>query len=239
MSSNNDLGSSDESGLVEELCGDDLADDIAELGEEERRMLKQGEDDEEECPVSQLDRKPAAVDRGATPTVGQSEDQAIILSDDEEDSVPCASGTSQLGCAVNKQSGPELPVVCVPPSSTRIRCRYYQIRISGPRIGIGLLCFRQRLFISLVESERRDRLGHDCKPAVGDVIVGVNGKSLPPTSNIIDQTKLIRGHLNRAGSVDLILTEMADFLPEILSAIKSMAQKQGTEKEVVDLIQDD
>jgi hypothetical protein len=176
--SDNDDQVSDEADEPEILPLDnELEHDIEELGREEQEMLLSAEGDEEDG-----DAGPAAVadvsnvakeDNG----LGHTQEDAIALSDDDEDDVNDAMPRGKavdlqnLGAGFNTEG-------------TLPECRVYKMWLRGPTLGVEIGCFKDRLIVSRKTGPRVKRLGEDCKPEVGDILIGVENRLIPPVLSL-------------------------------------------------------
>lgn len=178
-----------------ELDGD-LVHDIEELGEEEQRMLQESEDPDDgdgdgQQPIEFDTKMPArksVFER--TSSKGLSEDDAIALSDDEEvptSSKPSANGTTvdkTISDAKEQQVYEGLSKNVDDPQNILEGCRLYRIIFPDKRLGLEVTIYNYRVVVAGVNDERLQRLGHDSKPSVGDILVGIAGSALKPANNL-------------------------------------------------------
>lgn len=186
-----------DSPVVSDTDGDDCADsndmedlqlsfaDIAELGAEERKMLLvDGEDGEQSTEQSQH---------------GQTEVTPIMLVDDDDDmdKKPAARMVCTDGIDNDEDDDSLSESKVAPPYDTRLSgadaipkdsilygCRLYKVIFSTPTLGISLRLFHGRTFIFRVSPQRREALGVNCKPEIGDILVSVEGYPLPLHNDI-------------------------------------------------------
>lgn len=172
--------------------------DIEALGKEECKMI--------ETPDGSDPTKIAQ-------TSGQTEDDAIALSDDEEMSPPKPVATTKTTTmAATATNGGFQPVVPQPPSHgfSASNFRAYRIRLQGPKLGIEIGFYQQRPIVSRVNESRVALHGENSKPAVGDVLVGLNGHIFPTVNTMSPILVAIRQGLQR-GAVTLTLCEEPNF----------------------------
>lgn len=183
----------------------DIEHDIEELAKEEQAMLlgDRDEDDPDE-PISissQAATGPTVAVQETGP--GRSEDDAIALSDDEDDgdieaSTPLAVDLSRPGSDLNVAGA--LP-----------QCRVYKLTLKGPQLGVEVGLYKDRLVVSKRTKSRLARLGENCKPHVGDVLVAIDTTILPPVQNLDPALKFLKKMLTRPQPATLWFVEDADF----------------------------
>lgn len=189
----------------------DLQDDIVQLAEEEMGMIKQEQDDEDGADNNR--RMSLQVDNGqpAQPksTLGQTEDEAICLSDDDEDEA-----------VVVKPDAKEKPTSPPEVSSNNrvlIRPRFYKQWFKGASYGIQLLKIGRRLTVI------QNTFGKQ-KPAFGDVLVAVNGHRV-----VIDaDMNIVITYMKKAleqNTTELIFLEDEEFLKKYSSQITQSAKE--------------
>lgn len=233
-----DAGSfDDETGIDNELTFDDFADDIAKLGQEECEMLRIENDDDEDADgaapnTSSDDRKVAAIEIRADDGLGRTEDDAIVLDDDEEEATqnvppqpsemvanPEETLAAAAATAAASNGNPLMP-------ETLQDCRLYKIRIASLSLGVELSLYKGRAVVVRITKDRLERLGVDCKPALGDILVAINGWPLPRTNNIEAVVNLIRSSLLRPPT-ELTFAEYPAFKLEFYTARQNYARKQA------------
>lgn len=177
--------------MNEFIFGEDLEQDILSLGEEEKKMVKEDEGEDEDSPGldGEEDQKPTAIgiDSGLglnkidndspgnlkkEDALGKSEEAAITLSSGESD-----SESVQHSAAPAATAGEPAAVAAAPAPSMvdtpLTNCRMYNMIFPGPSIGVDILQFQGRIMVDNIGTERQQRLGQNCKPAMGDVFVAV------------------------------------------------------------------
>lgn len=245
----------DETGISQELKLDsELFHDIEELGEEERRMLRLSESDEEdgEGSSSSEERKVMEIDAGPADGLGRSEQEAILLSDseDEEDAKPAATkppaDTSSEGHEAMLSSATESPMhrsASFADKGSLYGVRYFNVRISGPTLGLEVSLVRDRVMVSKVTEERAGRLGPNSKPSFGDMLVAINGYSVPHAMQFPSIVQAIRDGL-RNPPIGLTFAEHPSFSIELQKYLDDRARKREERNKaaadnVIDLIDDE
>jgi hypothetical protein len=208
----------DDADLKELLNNSDIEHDIEALGEEEQRMLRavDAEDEEGENQASTSnkggDQKTEALviddddddenNNNVDGCEGRSEEAAITLSDDEEDAKLPAKILPALhveerkpgGTDVEKNdqitSAPNLESPEILLSQKFTACRMYQMFFRGPSLGLEIVFFHGRVVIAKVSDDHMSRPYG--KPSTGDVIVAVNGHPLAMATNLAPAREAIR-----------------------------------------------
>ena len=203
-----------------ELDGD-LVHDIEELGEEERRMLQESDDpDDGDGQPVELDTKVAAKQSGfeRTSSKGLSEEDAIALSDDED--VPTSSKPSANGAAVatmvpgaKEEEYTGMSTQSDDPQDILEGCRLYRIIFPDKRLGLEVTIHNNRVIVAGVNDERLQRLGHDSKPSVGDILVAIAGNALKPTNNLAAIMQYLRSILENPPA-EFMFAEAPGFVTE-------------------------
>ena len=234
----------------------DLEQDIAMLGKEELTMiLPEGEEDEigvdgKPFANGQKDNVPGITDRG------RSEDEAIVLlSDDEDEKVPAApnqnaspsgpeadspnvSSSDHQATEAAQQPVPRTFESCF--AGSLPRCRFYNLLFVGPSYGIQLVIYNGRAVVGKKIDPTYT------KPAIGDILVAVNGSTIPLLREISVLSAYLKAEKMKA-PVELTFAEdegFADFFNTNLllaqEAKKRSAQQasQGA-GEVIELLDDD
>ena len=241
----------DDTGIDQELqLDDDVLHDIEELGQEEQMMLRDGDDDDEDDGGGD-NQKLSVVEGGSSKVVGSNEEDAIVLlDDDDDDEGPSSSARhptvnpGSAGAATAPGTEPPLPSRPLPPT-----CRFYGIRVGDPQRGLGLeICpFQHRVAVSGVSKWRRDRLGENSKPCVGDVLVKINGEYLKPSAHAVSQAVTM---IRKCIKMPMMLTFIEE--PQLQAAVRAEARRQkelqrqqiaernkAASENVIDLIDDD
>ena len=208
----------------------DLKEDIVQLAHEEMVMISQVEDEDgtDNRLVGKLALQQNSVH--SKPGLGQTEDEAICLSDDEDDNVTQHNGGANT--KDEKKSEPPLPGDdnSLYFSKTRVlhKCRIYKQYFEGSSYGIQLLYVCHRLAVA------NNRFGK-LKPALGDVLVAVNGHRLPFGCQLEYVCRYMK-ELIAKGTVELTFIEDEDFVkncsPTILETRRSFeaGANQGKNK---------
>jgi hypothetical protein len=224
----------------------DFQEDIALLGKQELTMLlPEGDDDEG---IVDADAKPAAGNmpsKSPEPVLGRSEEEAIQLSDDEEEKAshgPIASATYTTD-----------EVQLISPTGTfntdgQVNCRIYKMHFRGPSYGIQLQVFERRLIVS-------KNFHSDGKPTAGDILVALNGYRLPFITSLKQVLPYLKQAINKP-PVELTFAEDPEFatffekmtVKENTEPVQTTSQKnaarpmppsQGNQGDVIDLLDDD
>ena len=193
----------------------DLQDDIVQLAQEEMGMIKQEQEDEDGADNNRRMSLQVGNTQPAQPksTLGQTEDEAICLSDDDEDDAVVVNPEVKAKPA----SPPEVS------SNDRvlIRPRFYKQWFKGASYGIQLLKMGRRLTVI------QNTFGKD-KPAFGDVLVAVNGHRVVIDADMSLVTTFMKKCLDH-NTTELIFLEDEEFLkkytPHIADAAKQIEAK--------------
>jgi SNF2-related domain/Helicase conserved C-terminal domain len=215
----------------------DLQEDIEILGREELTMIKvDGDDDEDVVEESALDRAKSEFLPGST------EHEAILLSDDEDDSKKEGNALqedSKLKQAVG-EADPSATVgaknidkvnVPVPkaPEGFDIRrplarCSAYSVMFEGESYGMKLFTFHGRVVVGKNLNQHYDR------PSQYALVVGVNGQALPMLNDLGQIMRYMKASLER-GPVELLFVEVPDLVEECkrMEAEKVRLRKEHNE----------
>jgi len=218
---------------VEEL-GSDLEHEIEELGLSEQKLLDtEAPDNDGSDPETQieLDAKPAAKP-SARVAMGTTEDEAICLSDDDEEA-PVAPGgpeaedtTTGDAATASKQAVAKEPVFDLQ-TATFPQLRVYRLLFSGARYGLVFSAVAGRMVVTQRGEDRERDLGPEAKPHVGDVLVAINRRILPIYTDMSVATAHLQAAKN-AGTTELIFAEDSD----ITQFVKGwLASKEEESKE--------
>jgi len=161
----------------------DIDKEIQDFAAEETNMVKddvEGDEDDENpsVEIEGIDKKPAAIDtsssaRNQGDEVGGTEEAAItLLSSDESDSEdPSTHAIAGPASFSHMATTPEdIPLT---------DCKLYQVAFPGNSIGVDICEFRGRILVDAIGRERRNRLGPESKPSVGDIFVAINNIPCP------------------------------------------------------------
>lgn len=189
----------------------DLQDDIVQLAEEEMGMIKQEQDDEDGADNNRRMSLQVGNGQPAQPksTLGQTEDEAICLSDDDEDEA-----------VVVKPDAKEKPTSPPEVSSNNrvlIRPRFYKQWFKGASYGIQLLKIGRRLTVI------QNTFGKQ-KPAFGDVLVAVNGHRVVIDADMNSVITYMKKALEQ-NTTELIFFEDEEFLKKYSSQITQSAKE--------------
>jgi hypothetical protein len=215
----------------------DLEGDIELLGREELTMMKTDGDDDD------VADEPAGQDTQAEPFAGKTEEEAILLSDDEAEGSPqkptrdesqstkkevpdasqsdkpvSADGGAEKGEKTSSSSGDGNKLDTRKPLQ---RCKGYSIVFEGDGFGMMMFTHQGRAIVG-----RRVDTRHDL-PAVGDVLVAVNGQRIPLTSNIDQISQFMKSSISR-GPVEVIFVEIPA-LKEVVMRRTERERKQFEE----------
>lgn len=190
--------------------------DIEELGFSEQVMVKafEVEDEEPENDANAAgDTKAPAQDTSASISpqdrAGKSENEAICLSDsEEEEDAPNTSVSA--GDAQTAKSGFDF-------SKSLSQARLYNMLFRGPKYGIQFTLMNKRMVVTGTTDGRT-------KPSIGDILVSVNNRVVP----LIEDTGKILQYLSAALAkppVQLTLAEDAEFAAHIMRSIAGTRQK--------------
>mmetsp|Transcript_10457 Transcript_10457/g.26351 ORF Transcript_10457/g.26351 Transcript_10457/m.26351 type:complete len:1418 (-) Transcript_10457:134-4387(-) len=209
---------------------DDLQDDIVQLAQEEMGMIAaQGEDEDGERGVA----KQASAEQPSQPqsTQGQTEDEAILLSDDEEEEATVVKTESKDNSSGSAEQGFDI-------STKRVltNFRLYKQVFHGPSYGIQLLMIGNRIVVS-------NNAKGTQRPTLGDVLVAVNGSRVEYRCGM----EIVIRFMKRAiqlGAVELTFLEDQDFVKHYASAIaegvENMSKpKKPKSEDVIEIIDDD
>lgn len=217
-----EMGDMDDFGQDLQL-DEDLEHDIEQLGEEEERMLRLAEknDDEPDAAVSNADtsnddrKMPAVEVIEETETAGCTEEEAITLSDDDDDEVVEAKSkaATTTAAATNGESSTDADASSKKPfnvDGSLNGCRLYRMHIEGPSLGISVAFYKHRVVVEKLHQDRIDRFGENSKPVVGDILVGINGQRLPLINNLGNVLQHLRTVMQQP-PVELTFAEDPDF----------------------------
>ncbi len=190
----------------------DLEDDIVQLAQEEMGMIKQEQEDEDGADnnkrmASQLGNAQPAQPKS---TLGQTEDEAICLSDDDDD---------DDAVVVNPEgkAKPASPPEVSSNDRVLIRPRFYKQWFRGASYGIQLLKIGRRLTVI------QNTFGKE-KPAFGDVLVAVNGHRVVIDADMSLVTNFMKKCLER-NTTELIFLEDEEFLKKYSTQITESAKQ--------------
>mmetsp|Transcript_35635 Transcript_35635/g.40055 ORF Transcript_35635/g.40055 Transcript_35635/m.40055 type:complete len:1419 (-) Transcript_35635:1224-5480(-) len=203
----------------------DLQEDIVQLANEEMVMISQEED---EYGTDSRTRKFASLENFAQnkSDLGQTEDEAICLSDEDDNEI---SSNHKVGTktdsspTVTKENNGSINYKDM--SRVLLKVRYYNQYFDGSSFGIQLLVVNKRL---VVANKMRGR----AKPALGDVLVAVNGYRLPLDCPLNEACRYMKSFLNR-GTVELTFVVDDGFLKFcVLPIVQARQQVQAANNSV-------
>jgi SWI/SNF-related matrix-associated actin-dependent regulator 1 of chromatin subfamily A len=208
--------------------GSDIEHEIEELGVSELGMLDAGGDNDDSEPDSQqnLDAKPA----GKEDITGKSENEAICLSDDDDEEEAVSQAAPQA----------EIPFARVPdvPNSQAVsnpsmvfdkqypQLKVYKLRFPGQSYGITFNCVAGRLVVVGRSEDRSRTLGLRAKPHVGDVLAAVNGIHIPVVSSMELVTRTMIA-AKRKGEVELCFGEDIFITAHVIKLIAAEGAKRA------------
>lgn len=187
----------------------DLQHDIEELGKEEQAMVLSSAGYDDDAEPEQLTAPQQPQPAQVSPVVeeddgkGRSQEDAIALSDDDEEEDAVEASVVKAVNLLNPSA--DLNVNGALPD-----CRLYKLLLKGPQLGVEVGAYRDRLLVSRMLS-RTNRLGEDCKPQVGDILVAVNRQVMPPVQSLEPVLKYLKRLLQHPAPVLLWFVEDADF----------------------------
>ena len=221
--------------------GSDIEHEIEELGLTEQKLLDEEAENEGSDPESQTESgsKPAAK-QSKNDTLGRTEDEAICLSDDDNDVevVPVGqaatqweeSSTGDVAAPSEEVDARRLPLFDL--NRTFPRLRHYTLLFGGANYGIQFSLTAGRLVVSGRDEGREREFGPQAKPHVGDVLVAVNDQLIP----IVPEMRSVLNVLSDAkakGPTELVFaedSEIASYVKErfeseaVASAVKAAQQ---------------
>jgi hypothetical protein len=163
------------------------------------------EDNEGEAPA------PAAAVNDVTGIVevenfrGRSEEDAIALSDDEDEEVDADGDGPSIVKAVNLENNQLNPRGALP------NCQIYRMWLRGPQLGVEVGNYKEKLVVSRKLPYRVQRLGEGCKPDVGDILVAVGEKVVPPVTNLDHVLAALRDVLRSGEPAEMWFAEDPEF----------------------------
>ena len=174
---------------------EDIMGEITMLGNEEmtKNLAPQGDED---CPDPQSQLSAPCTtspepEKKAAAALGTSEDDAIEMLSDDEDEKPSVSTSGHVASENEQVTSSANGVGAVTPKKNR----YYNQLFDGPRFEMQLVLNEGRPFVSQRTTETPS------KPGIGDILVAVNGTTLPMLHNILQITKYLK-QLISTGSVE-------------------------------------
>jgi len=208
----------------------DLEHEIEELGKEEEQILKAAADNDGSDPES--DAKPAArVEK--KDTVGTTEDEAICLSDDDDDEVEVVP-VAPAGPQAEKSADGEVEATSeeiVPAAKKPLNIltasfpglRLYRLLFIGARYGLNFALIEGRMVVSGQNDARTQEFGPQARPHVGDVLVQLGTYIVPLTPLASDMSRIVnalRNAKNLGQNVQLTFAEdstITDYAKEVLA----------------------
>lgn len=162
----------------------ELQHDIEELAREEQDMLRSADadrdDDDVEVVVTAHQITNGEQLKSEADEKGRSQDDAIALDDSEdeaEDAVAVVRAIDPANYEIFNRNGafPD--------------CKLYKLTTQGPTLGVEISICLGRVVVVRKMQEKIERLGKDCKPNAGDVLVGVGGVVVPQGLQNVDQVR--------------------------------------------------
>jgi hypothetical protein len=189
---------------------DDLEQDIVQLAQEEMIMVTQGEEEDgADARMSTDAVQPKDIVEGNA-SLGQTEDEAICLSDDddddeEQDTKPSPKQESARPDASTSISSCDNERRAIYDKSKAFsHCRFYTQLFEGIGYGMNLLIYEGRLVVA-----KQLRQGN-AKPAPGDVLIALNGSEFPLNFSMADAVRFMKQSILEA-PVELTLIEDEEF----------------------------
>jgi hypothetical protein len=227
----------DEEGLIK--LEDDLQQDITQLAQEEMVMISagiEGEDDDGGDPNTNGETMNEVGRAGP----GQSEDDAICIIDDDNDdddndnpevkmvteadllaSIPDEKKTEDKPERVKSLTAVPSPTIYDFSKALR-RSRLYSQTFEGNAFGIQLFTFNGRMVIA-----QNTNNNGSTKPAVGDILVSVNGKQIVFGCNLHHLLSLMKTALTE-GPVELNFVEDQEFAEFFQTTVMPMLRARET-----------
>lgn len=180
----------DEDNFLDDInfSDEDIEREIEDFAAEETNMVKDegdGDDDDENVSANGEagDQKRPAIDTNSSTAqqgdaLGATEEAAITLSSGEESEGENQSGEPGVTSTTSSRAGSAVQF-SQPIDAPLADCRMYRVTFPGHTIGVDICEFGGRILVDTVSRERRNRLGPDCKPAIGDVFVAINQATCP------------------------------------------------------------
>jgi hypothetical protein len=205
----------------------DLCHDIEELGEAEQKMLQQADPDADdidgEPALTMLEYKLPAKENPQENSVGRSEDDAIALSDDDEEPTENEKPISNFASASFKAAEPKQALTrdqslvdrnAGTNDSNDILSggRLYRIIFGETTLGLDVTLYEGRIVVAKVSVERLARLGEHSKPAVGDILAAIAGHSLGLIANLSATLQYLKQALQSPPPVELMFIEAPNFM---------------------------
>lgn len=196
---------------------DAIVGDITMLGNEEitKNLAPQGEDDAPD-PQPLADENTSQPLQEKKASLGSSEADAIDLLSDDEDEKPSAPTSSSA-----KPNAIKTEQVASSGNGTgtaaRKGCRCYNQLFDGPMFEMQLVLYQGRPIVSQRSMEKPS------KPAIGDILVAVNGSTLPMLSDIKQISEYMKKLISQ-GSVELTFIESTGFTSHLLQNHSRPAQ---------------
>lgn len=173
----------------------ELEHDIEELGKEEQHMLSLADRDDEDGDTEPMQGNATVniVGEQEIDVRGKSEEDAIALSDDEEEE------ETNPGVSVAKAIEPGNFEAGFNTDGVLPHCQIYKLWLQGPFLGIQIDLFKGKIVVSKKLSVRIQQLGEDCKPDVGDILVAVGNTPVDGVKSL-GQAITFLNHVLRHGT---------------------------------------
>lgn len=206
--SNSETNDSDADNLIR--LEDDLKEDIVQLAQEEMIMISQGEDEDgADSKLNMHGVQPESNSGDGNTGLGQTEDEAICLLDDEDvdeeiDENPTAKEQLITPDSSTSVALSDSGAAAFDKSKAFSNCRIYTQLFEGTTYGIQLLTHEGRLVVS------KQMQDGNVKPAPGDILVAINGAEFPLNVPLQDAVRAMKEYILRA-PVELTLIEDEEF----------------------------
>lgn len=229
---------------VEDL-GSELEHEIEELGLSEQRLLDaiDNEGSDSDTPAG-LDAKPAAK-AVQKDTRGSTEEEAICLSDTDDEDVKVAASnppttagahpkesTTDDVANVSEEAVAKKPAAFNFNTATFPRLRVYRLWFTGPSFGLNFALIDGRMVVSGRTEGRDQEFGPEAKPHVGDVLVGINRRQLPVVPNMSQIIKVL-ATAKTQGVVELMFAEDSEITNQAISRFSEEKAAARTAARVV------
>ena len=203
----------------------ELEHDIEEMGREEQEMLASADRDEDdgdgEATPLAVTNYPISEVASEGQAGGRTVEDAIALSDDDDDD-KVQAGEKGSSLAVDLENNPDVLNV----NGTLPECKIYKIRLAASELGCEIDSYQARLVVRRKTKKRMYRLGPNCKPDVGDILVAINSEMVPPVVDYNSMINRLRGIIARGTPTELIFAEDAGFTEHYKRALGWTERKQ-------------
>ena len=176
-----------------------IFDDIERLGQEEQLMLKV-KDEDGDGDAADSDGSPAVDDGDRKPSAvvdnGQTENDAIVIVDDDDDT-PSVDGHTASAAKADE-------------STLFSDARMYTISCSKAQLGLCIVCRDGRVIVSGPTEDRAKDHGPESRPRRGDILAAVRGRSVPLVHQLSDISPYLK-HALQNPPTELTFIESPSF----------------------------